>query len=311
MTRSIPRSRRCPTPWLGRRYGFLSDRLTQLWVRATGQRVTLSQEPWLGGPSGATDVIGQRHFERLAQAEGLELRVNARGSGLLACFDKLRSPGFDTDSVDPRIKEFYENTSCYCLDAWSQWCGVFRPLGRLLAFIFSRRLEQLNVPLSPLATSRGITSDILQLVQLDSGEVLYTGWLRRFADTGEVIYAAHYSLCAPRRLGIPCMRVVFPLPNGNATVVMKPEVHEDGSITVSSSGSKFGDAGFYFVVQENQGTVQARFVRTMREQIHVYAEQDGTLRADHVFRIWGVIFLQIHYKMTKLPDVSQDNLYDP
>ena len=304
MIKSTRRTGQCPTPWLGKRHGYLSDRITQMWVRATGRRITRSDEPWLQGPIGSTDVIGTEHFSSLAQAAGLELRMNARGAGLLASFDELKSPAFDTDLVDPRIKNFYEHTSAYRLDAWSQWCGVFRPFGRLLAFLFSRRLQQLNVPLTPLATSRGITSDIIQLVQPGTSTVHYTGWLRKFADTGDVIYAGHYSCCIPSGLGIPCMKVVFPLPNGSATVIMRPQVHANGSITVSSSGKTYGDAGFYFVLRRDFDTVDVRFVRTLREHIHVYADEDHTLRADHIFTIWGATFLRLHYRMTRRPDAN-------
>jgi hypothetical protein len=49
-------------------------------------------------------------------------------------------------SVALAVKQFYEQTSEYELDAWSEWCGLFRPFGRTLAVLFSRRLQQLNVP---------------------------------------------------------------------------------------------------------------------------------------------------------------------
>jgi hypothetical protein len=273
--------------------------MTQLWVRATGRRVKVADSPWLDGPIGATDVIGSEHFVNLAESSGLELRVNAPGAGLIADFDELESHAFDTDRVDARIKDFYEHTSAYRLDAWSEWCGVFRPFGRMLAFLFSRRLQQLNVPLAPLATSRGITSDIIQLVEQDTGTVQHTGWLRKFADTQDVIYVGHYSHCVPSRLGVPCVKVVFPLPNGSATVVMKPQVHADGSITIASSGQNYGDAGFYFVLRRGSDSVDVRFVRTMREHIHVYVDEDDTLRADHVFTISGATFLRLHYRMMR------------
>jgi hypothetical protein len=41
------------------------------------------------------------------------------------------------------------------IDCWSEWSSIFRPFGRLLAIVFSRRLQQLNVPLTGLDTSLG------------------------------------------------------------------------------------------------------------------------------------------------------------
>ena len=78
-------------------------------------------------------------------------------------------------------------------------------------------------------------------------------------------------------------------------VIMRPEVHSDGSLTVISDGRTFGDPGFYFVVEQN-GVAWARYVRTMKETIPVYPA-DGLVRADHVLRIWGRIFLRLHYRL--------------
>ncbi len=78
---------------------------------------------------------------------------------------------------------------------------------------------------------------------------------------------------------------------------MRPQVHPDGSLTVISDGREFGDPGFYFVV-EHQGRAWARYVRTMKESIHVYVAEADTVRADHTLRIWGRVFLRLHYRLT-------------
>jgi hypothetical protein len=93
------------------------------------------------------------------------------------------------------------------------------------------------------------------------------------------------------------VKVVFPLPNGNALVIMKPETHPDGSFSVSSSGRRFGDPGFYFVVHEGDGRARARYVRTLKETIQVYNAEPGSVRADHSLQIWGVRFLRLHYRL--------------
>ena len=105
-----------------------------------------------------------------------------------------------------------------------------------------------------------------------------------------------------------CIKVCFPLPNGRAIVIMRPDVHPDGSLTVVSDGRAFGDPGFYFVVEHN-GATWARYVQTMEETIHVYPAEAGVVRADHILRIWGRIFLRLHYRMaaneTKQPSTSR------
>ena len=110
--------------------------------------------------------------------------------------------------------------------------------------IFSRRLQQLNMPLSSLDTGRGITSDVVKLRDPATGKILQTAWVRELIGTKNVLYAGSYTLCRVPGWPSPCIKVVFPLPNGNAIVIMKPEAHADGSLSVTSSGRAFGDPGF-------------------------------------------------------------------
>src|SRR5262249_46386580 len=130
--------------WLGEKRGFLLDWLTQRWVQFTGKRVNLAEVPWLAGPVGATRRIGHHSLETIAPCYGLGVRRATGPIGILPCFEQLRAPSFDPDQVDPIVKAFYERTSAYELDVWSEWSGLFRPLGWLLALMFSRRLQQLN-----------------------------------------------------------------------------------------------------------------------------------------------------------------------
>jgi len=253
----------------------------------------------LDGPCGGTKRVGGEFFEQVASKADLIVEMNAPSAGLMTDFSCLGGSRFDPAQVDSRITRFYERTTEYRLDAWSEWCGFFRPLGWMLAFLFSRRLQQLNVPIRPLQTSRGITSDIVQLREPQTGRICLTDWLRTFADTGDVIYAGCYSLCVPPRYGEPCVKVVFPLPNGSAAVLMRAEAHVDGSVTIASEGDGFGDAGFYFLVRRDDESVWVRYVKTMRERIHVFVDADGELGADHVFRIFGFVFMRLHYRLTR------------
>jgi len=146
----------------------------------------------------------------------------------------------------------------------------------------------------------GTTSDVIQLVDSASGEVRYTGWLRTLRATGNVLYAGSYSVATVPGLERPCVKVVFPLPNGNAQVFLRPDAVEDGSLTVTSSGRTFGDPGFYFTVHR-RGRVWARYVRTMRETIRVFSD-GADVRADHVMWLWGATFLRLHYRLRPKAD---------
>lgn len=284
--------------WLGERRGYLSDWTTQHWVRWTGRRVDLDRTPWLAGPVGPTRRIGADFFRELAAAEGLAVRAPA-DAGLLPGIAALDGAGLDSRSLDPGVVDFYQQTAAYELDAWGEWAGGFRPFGRLLALLFSRRLQQLNVPLSALDTSRGVTSEVLQLAG-PGGDVRHTAWVRKLVGSDDVLYAGSYSVCRVPRHDAPCVKVVFPLPNGNAMVIMRAADGGDGSLLLASSGSGFGDSGFYFTVHGRDGRVWARYLRTFRETIHVYP--DGRdVRADHVLTIWGRTFLRLHYRLRRGP----------
>jgi hypothetical protein len=289
----------CPTPWLGFPHGYLSDWITQRWVQFTGRRINLEQESWIRGPMGKPAGIGKNFFQELADEANLEIDTSSPDRGLIRDFRALASPIFDANCVEASIIDFYEHTSGYELDAWAEWCGAFRPFGSLLAFVFSRRLQQLNVPLSALDTSYGITSDIIQLFDKATKKIIYTAWVRQLRGSGNVLYAGSYSLCQMPQYNGHCVKVVFPLPNGNAVVIMKPEVHPDGSFSLTSAGRGFGEPGFYFVVRNANGTTSARYVRALHEAIRVYAAEDGGVRADHVLKLWGVTFLRLHYRLKK------------
>jgi hypothetical protein len=285
--------------WLGERRGYLSDWGTQQWVRSTGRKVRLADNAWLDGPAGGTRGIGKDFFREYAGKHDLEF-VESGARGLLVDFKSLAGSGNDPETVAPEVGDFYERTSAYELDAWSEWHGLFKPFGTALAVIFSRRLQQLNIPLSSLDSSKGMTSRVLQLRSRQTGELVQTAWVRELRATSNVIYAGSYSVCRVPGYDSPCVKVVFPLPNGNAMVIMKPESHKDGSFSLNSSGNGFGDPGFYFTVHGEGGVVWARYVRTFKEKITVYGAEAGTARADHVLWFCGVQFLRLHYRMRML-----------
>lgn len=280
-------------PWLGARRGYLTDWTTQRWVQATGRVVELDREPWLRGPSAPPEGVGESYFAALAAARGMKLSEDADG-GLLPDFAALRGPGFDPGAVLPEVVRFYEHTARYRLNLWSEWSAGFRPFGRLVDAIFARRLRQLQLPQSPLDTSRGVTSTLLRLD--GEGETL-TAWLRRRVPSGEVIYAGFYSVERPPLAEGPCVKVVFPLPNGSASVFLTPRALADGSLELVSGGRGFGGPGFYFVVMRDARTAWVRHVPALTERIHVYADERGELHTDHVLRLWARTFLRLHYAM--------------
>ncbi len=297
--RDRPAARRIRTPWLDARRGYLSDWITQRWVRRSGRPVELAEHPWLDSPPGSPRGIGGSFFADHARTSGLVIEEGDDAAGLLESLDVLAGPGFDPRAVHPSISAFYERTAAWEMDAWSEWCGPYRFFGWLLRVLFSRRLQQLNVPLSPLDTSRGVTSEIVRLRDPATGAVRITAWIRHLVRTGDVLYAGSYSVARVPGHDGPCVRVAFPLPNGNAFVIMRPEALSDASLTITSAGRAFGDPGFYFTVVDSPGRVYALYLPALRESIHVFAADDGGVRADHRLDLFGRTFLRIHYRLRR------------
>lgn len=282
--------------WLGPRRGAATDWTTQQWVKVTGRRVSLRDAPWLDGPSASVHGVGTAFFDDLAAERGLTVDRTSRPRGLFQ-FQELAGPALDPGDVDPAVRRFYEQTSEYEMDSWSEWCGAFKPFGFALARVFSRRLQQLNVPLGPLDTSEGTSSEVLHLREKPGGPVVHTAWVRTLHRTRSILYAGTYSTVMVPGHPNRCVKVVFPLPNGNAIVILKPETDGAGALTVTSAGKRFGDPGFYFTVRSASGAMWARYVRTMQESIRAYAAGNGEVRADHTLRIFGRVFLRLHYRL--------------
>src|SRR4051794_38137710 len=183
-------------PWLGAERGFLTDWVTQSWVRATGRRVTLADAPWLRGSRAAPSGVADDEFERYAAAEGLATAAEADDAGLLADFSALRSERFDPSRVRPEIVDFYERASRYRLHLWSRWSPAFAPFGRAVDRIFARRLGQLQLPLAPLDTSGGIPS---RVIRLQGDGPTGTAWLRPPRPRGQGPCARHHGRGRPPR----------------------------------------------------------------------------------------------------------------
>jgi hypothetical protein len=270
----------------------------RLWVRATGRRVRKQSAPWLECPMGPPGRIGAEFYAYLAERDCLQIKPSP-DAGLLPSFDALKGADFDSCAVHPAIRDFYEHTACYRLEAWSEAGMVSRLFLWLLTRFVSRSMDQLNFPVSSLELAGGMTSEVLPLVENATGSRVFTGWLRRLAVTERVIYIGLYSIERPPNSPNPCVKVSFPLPYGSSTVFLRPEAQPDGSFKLISSGARFGDPGFYRMVETDATTWKVRYLRTLRELFHVYVDQEGILRTEHSVRFAGIQVLRLHYKMER------------
>ena len=148
--------------------GYLVDWLTQVWVRATGRRVALSEQSWLEGPKGGPRLIADQWVGNEAQRLGAEIQ---QGGGLLPSMGVLSGEDFDPSRLAQPVTDLYEHTSDWRLEVWSQWEPAAWPFAWLLSRLFAHRLEQLSLPLHPLDVSRGMDSDVRRLVNREGIQV--------------------------------------------------------------------------------------------------------------------------------------------
>jgi hypothetical protein len=173
--------------------GAIFDALIRIWLRMFGRRVDVTTHRWIGGAVGAGTRIGPEVYDDVARQMALH-REMREPAGLMRSFDALAGPGFDPSLVRHEVRDFYERTSEYEIDAWASWSRTFRPLAKILVGLISRRVDQLNLPVGAFDTAAGIQSEVIPLVDPDSGELRAAGWLRRVQSSGAVIYAGIYEL---------------------------------------------------------------------------------------------------------------------
>lgn len=279
---------------------FFLESGIQLWVRLTGKRVRKTDAAWLSCPLGERGRIGTGIYERIARDENLQICVPPT-AGLIPDFNALRGPSFNPGAIHPPIRHFYEHTASYNLEVWTEVSLLGRFFLWLLVEFISRRMDQLNFPISSLEVAKGMSSEVVQLIdpagERASERLAYTGWLRRLKSSGHVIYAGLYSTVQVPGETNPCVKVTFPC-DGSANVYLSPVAHPDGSFGLDSSSSAWGCSGFYRVVRSGADHWRVRYVKTLHELFHVYVDNEGILRTDHTISFLGLTIIRLHYKMS-------------
>lgn len=273
--------------------GLCGELIIALLMRLCGRRYVSRDVAWLLGPTGGA-TIGDRPYDEVARAEDLSLERLSTSGGLLPNFDVLASADFEPGQVDARIRDFYENTARYRLDTWATTYFPARIALWLLVATISRRVQQLDLPLDGLDTARGITSEII-LLRDSAGAVRYTGWFRKRAHDGRVLFTGFYMTQRIPQHDRPCVKAVFPMPNGSATVVLRP-VNDGAALRLTSTGTGFGDAGFYRMQRSGDG-VRIWRVTHLHDTFRLYVDEEGVVRGDHGISFLGMDVLTLHYRM--------------
>lgn len=268
------------------------DWFTQQWVIMRGQRINPEEVPWLMGPFGNLNSIADNFIVHLAESENLIVERNQISRGLIPSIRELNLPEAELTCLSQSIIDFYERTTAYTLKLSVHWNPLFKLFGNMVSILFSNRIKQLNIPTRNDAGFNQINSEVIILKDPVTGEVKYTIWYRT-SSTGEVLYSGIYSTCTLPS-GKVCIKAVFPLPRGNATVIMTPHVGTDGKLHLESSGRKFGDAGFYFLLHDSKGDFWSQYVRSFRDHLTVYCRNENIF-AEQVLTLWHQRVVQFDY----------------
>src|SRR6266545_2685926 len=203
-------------------------------------------------------------------------------------------PQFAAADIDPRVREFYEHTTRFTLDIVPEWRLWVRPGYLLYRTLVARPLGQANVPMNQRETQRGIRSriDTITLPGAGDGGPTVRGWIRSFTDTDEPIYVGIYTTY--RRGGRGYVSVGFPVPQASFTATLLPRARPGGGLILTSH-SDLDQPGHYLAyIDPGSRDLTVLAVRGFAEQLDVYV-QDGELRADHAFSVFGFPFLVLHY----------------
>lgn len=272
------------------------DWFTQQWVILWGRKINPTDYPWLIAPFGELNGIGEEFIYQLAEKENLIVIRNSTSKGLLNSINELNLTDNQLENLSKKVIDFYECTANYNLEFNVKWNSFFTFFGYLVNQLFSQRINQLNIPTKNITQSEDLESEIITLNN-QNNEVKYTIWLRKFKTSGKVIYSGIYGTCV-----LPsnrtCIKAVFPLPKGNATVIMKASVGNEKELILDSSGKKFGDAGFYFLLNDAKYNYWAQFISSFTDQL-IIKEKENNLQAIQTLKLWNFNVSQFTYYIQK------------
>ncbi|MCD1115732.1 hypothetical protein [Chryseobacterium turcicum] len=273
----------------------IQDWITQQWVIICGRKIKPDDFPWLMGPFGNLDIIGEDFIHQFAEKENLFVEKNSKAKGIIPSMLNLNLSDTEFANLSKNVIAFYENTANYNLNFSVKWNPFFKFFGILINKLFSNRINQLNIPTKNIVDSESLKSEIINLIDLESNEIKYTFWFRSIESSGQIIYSGAYGI-SNLPSGKTCVKAVFPLPNGNATVFMVPTVGENGELILDSSGKKFGDAGFYFLLKDSKDEYWSKFIGSFRDQLIISSEND-LIAAEQTLTLWRLRVLTFYYKI--------------
>jgi hypothetical protein len=265
-------------------------------VSLLAERAAPADLPFIVPLASEARYVGTDYVRALAEVLGGTYQRDAADAGIVASLQELAGADLDPTTVDPLVREFYEHTTRFRLDIVPEWRRWVRPGYLLYRTVVARPLGQANVPMNQREALRGVHSRIDTIDTDGDGVPDIRGWIRSFADTEAPIYVGIYTTYRHRGRGY--VSVGFPLPHATFTATLVPRARAGGGLTLTSR-SNLGHPGHYLAYVDPATTdLTALAVTGFAEELHVYVD-DGDLRAEHAFWVFGLPFLVLHYRIRR------------
>jgi hypothetical protein len=145
---------------------------------------------------------------------------------------------------------------------------------------------------------RGVHSRIDTIDRDGDGVADVRGWIRSFADTEAPIYVGIYTTY--RHEGRGYVSVGFPLPQATFTATLVPKGRAGGGLTLTSRSDLPHPGHYLAYIDPATRDMTALAVAGFAEELHVHVD-DGELRAEHAFWVFGLPFLVLHYRIRYKP----------
>jgi hypothetical protein len=263
-------------------------------VSMLAERVQAEDLPFVVPLESRSRYVGTGYVRQLADVLGGTYTADAADVGIVASLDSLAGPELDPALVDPLVREFYEHTTRFTLDIVPEWRLWVRPGYLLYRNLLARPLGQASVPMNQRETQRGIRSRIDTITAPGKDVVAVRGWIRSFTDNDEPIYIGIYTTYRDEERGY--VSVGFPLPQASFTATLAPRARPGGGLILTSRSDLKHPGHYLTYIDPETRELTTAAVEGFAEQLDVYLD-DGELRAEHAFWVFGFPFMVLHYRM--------------
>lgn len=263
-------------------------------VRIMGESMAPNHALYVVPFAEATGHVGADYLERYAQNVSARFNRSPPDIGIIDSLDLLTGPSFDPEVVHSLVREFYEHTSRFKLSIVPEWRPWMRLPYRVYREIVAKPLGQANAPFEIKEVQRGVSSWIDTIDVDDDGVADVRAWIRAYED-GEPLYVGIYTVTVIE--DVAYVAVGFPLPSSNFTATLLPSNHRGDGLLLRSH-AEVPYAGHYLSFIAETGDLTTLQLRAFGEEIDVFVEA-GELRTEHRFTLGGVVFLTLHYEMTR------------